>query len=225
MLKENADNIIGSYVLAKSYDEALQILSSAEDFELSILDVKLDRGKSFKLVENFPKHRFGLITFMTAEDIPSHINRLAHPVLQIEKPFDKEQIANFVSEVKKIKKSFSQIHLISKTDGRAIFLSEEQIYIVNTVPGTKHSEVFYLDKETHKIISLASTIDLSGFSEILSTDFFVKCNGSCIVNVAHVVEIHRAERNLILDHSDLPEVGYSLNFLDGVIKRKISMHR
>ncbi len=141
-------NLVDEYVTADNYDTALQILSGTEDFNLSILDVKLPRRKkSFKLIECFPKKKFGQVAFMTTDEpIPPHINNLAQPVLQIVKPLSTEKIAVFVSEVRK------QIRDESNNDSMQITDNASKVYRYSVFQNREHfilkdNDILYIESD------------------------------------------------------------------------------
>jgi len=235
LIENDKEAIAESFTLAESFDEALDVLATDINFDLSILDVKLDGHKSFELIESFPKHRFGLITFMTDEDIPTRINRLAQPVLQIEKPFDKAQIANFISEVKKLKKldasqSTTAQAYLSQPKKFGILKARGENLIVNisaicSIEADDKCSIFYcFDQEKNKYYQVNSN---ESFGKVFERLPFLQCFKSWIVNPDYITKIIPDTRHggtIYTEHPDSPRIPYSDNYKDA-INQKINSHK
>lgn len=201
LIEGDKEGIAESFTIAESYEEALDALSSGTDFDLSILDVKLADHTSFELVKRFAKQRFGIIAFMTENDIPSHISRLAQPMLQIEKPFDREQIANFISEVKKLRK-LSLTDLLPATiqtqsvpgkfgilqkNGDSIVVDCARICAVKS--DNKSTEFYVADPNGKTCQMINSAESLNSVLSRLPTSNFMRCFKSWVVNSDFVQNI------------------------------------
>lgn len=220
LLENDKEHIVESFTFAKSYDEACDVLATGINFDLSILDIKLDGHKSYDLFEHFAKHRFGLIAFMTGEDIPTRINRIAQPVLQIEKPFDKAQISNFISEVKKLKKTPLEKFGIYNVQGENILVYVDHICSIEA--DKKHCTFYCCDEEKKHYFTIDSVESFGkAFERVQEQGLFIQCFRSWIVNPDFIIKFKPDKDKggtIYMDHPKCGEIPYSDNFKSGLYK-------
>ena len=220
LIEEDKQQIAKSFTIAESYDQAVDVLSGNVNFDLSILDVKLDGHKSFELVKNFSnvRHRFGIIAFMTGEDIPIDIAMLAHPMMSIVKPFNREQIAIFLSRVKELLNPDSTPSPSSPPQRIGIFSIRNETIVLNVdeicsiEADNKCSTLYCFDEEENKYYLLKSR---ESFGDILNrlanNKQFVQCFKSWIVNTDKVTGFtaYRRGGDIYMKHKDCQKIPYS----------------
>lgn len=201
-------NIIGTTASVK---EGISLISSSSP-ELVFLDIHLDDGLGFEILDNLPSKNFEVI-FVTAYDTyyEKAIEHFAFNYLL--KPIDPSILEKVINRYKQVKSRHS---LQSKYDHFKEFVRENNSKIL--LQTGQHYKSVYLDhiiscnadgnytsfiiKEKKPI--LANNI-LKHYDKLLSNRGFFRANRSCLINIAHIESIFRKE-TIILDNGDKVQV-------------------
>lgn len=199
-------DLIEYLAVAKSYDEALRILAGPDNFNMSVIDVKLGDGDNngYKLIRSFPKARFGIVVFMSNEPVPSEINKIAQPVLQITKPFAIEDVINILSEMKRLHLNSVNVDNTADSAKRFVILDikktrypvfVENIFCVHS--DDKLTYFYYVDQTDNNYKRQSSNESLSSILGRLNlvSDKFVQCHSRWLVNLDHVSKISLTARD------------------------------
>ncbi|WP_299439755.1 LytTR family DNA-binding domain-containing protein [uncultured Aquimarina sp.] len=204
-------NIVGS---TKSIKEGIALISSSSP-ELVFLDIHLDDGLGFEILDNIHSKNFEVI-FVTAYDTyyEKAIEHFAFNYLL--KPIDPLMLEKVINRYQQVKSRHS---LQSKYDHFREFIKEsnskillhtgqhyKSIYLDDIISCTADGNYTSFTLKDHKPI-LANNI-LKHYDKLLSNRGFFRANRSCLINISHIESIFRKE-TIILDNGDKVQVSGS----------------
>jgi DNA-binding LytR/AlgR family response regulator len=225
LLEKILRRIYGEYIneitIATSYELAVQALNQSNSYDISFLDIDLGGGHtSFQLIDLFGRARFRNLAFLTAaENIPKEMRIKASPISELDKPFNDEDIASFLSTASKRSDTNNSrgTYRLKTVDNTYLKLENSDILYIETAEDN-YCKVFYLDKITKRVMTLLNRNTISNFEQILDSSIFVRCHASAIVNKDRVISYSKRSKGGILQtdikiDNALLEVNYSETYI------------
>lgn len=213
-------DFIRSVTAANSIAEAGKLLR-AERFDISILDIKLEDGLSYELINAFDRSKFGIIAFMTnLHEVERTVLRKCQPVLSIEKRVTRPEIANFIGILTQLQLVTSESYPLSATGKKeiALFLADN-IYAFET--GTSRSLPYRLCHYRDPISSIIKTIpvfeEIKDFVTLMNPFFFLQIHRSKIINLKRLVRILTGDKELLFDNGF--KIGYPVDKYELILSR------
>ncbi|BFP41743.1 LytTR family DNA-binding domain-containing protein [Flavobacteriaceae bacterium GF1] len=182
---------------ASTVKEGIHLIKTLKP-DLLFLDIELDDGLGFEVLEQFPNPTFEVI-FITAFD-NYYKQAFEHfAFAYIEKPFHTstlERVLNrfFLKEIKPLQKTKELLSYLDKTNASILvqsgnihhlFLLEEIIFLKAEVNYT----TFFLTKQ-RKVLANKGLIY---YQKLLKGKGFFKANRSVLLNISHIKSIYKKE--------------------------------
>jgi len=192
-------DIIEIAAIVSSVAEAIRLLSSEPPFDLSILDIGLDDGTCYDLIEIVGRKKLGIIALNTSAEA---FDPLKHQVvgtpLWLPKPYSPKRFNYFMydlmNEVNKTKKEIWSYDILEMNKDHRI-LWDDQIFYLEGNKG--HTNYYYLEKAGK--LNMITTKASIGEEEVrLNEEVFQRCHDSYVVNVDRIVSFSRDKKGGIL---------------------------
>ncbi len=222
LLKEREDvSVVGA---CTSVSKALQVLP-ALDIDLVLMDIQLDDGKSFEIIEKLEAINFEIV-FITAYDEYAIRAIKIGAMDYLLKPINEEELYNVLDVFNERQKQIltkEQTNLllqnyedekevkkiVVRTMHEIFFIEIEQIYFCK---GEGNYTTFYLENDK----KITSSKPLREYVSLLPKDTFIKTHQSYIVN-KNFVDCYKHSHEIIMrDHKTVP---VSMRHKDNVIKK------
>ena len=199
-LKELLDDSnfqIGVKGRASTVKEGIDLIKTTKP-DLVFLDVELDDGFGFEVLEQFPNPLFEII-FITAFD-NYYKQAFEHfAFAYIEKPFHKstlEKVLNrfFLKEIRPLQKTKELLSYLDKTNASMLVQSGNTHHLILL------EEIIFLKAEANytrvfltKKRRILANKGLMYYQRLLEEKGFFKANRSVLLNISHIKSIYRKE--------------------------------
>jgi DNA-binding LytR/AlgR family response regulator len=189
---------LDSLNIATSFKEAQRIILNGSSFELSILDQKLEAGKTcFDLITKENKKAFGIIA-LNSQDKTSqkHFERISllGEYLVLRKPYNEDDITSFIERLQYFKQredtaAESDRPLLIKEKNRQFSIDQDRIIYIEV--NNNLSTIFYTEGSKTKSCNVVK--QLNHYENILNKKFFVRISDKHLLNMRFFSELSYRE--------------------------------
>lgn len=185
--------------IARNFDDAIDILRSADSFQLSILDIDLPCSRDcFEIIELIERKKFGIITLHSIHEkyfknVKLEVIQKMGDHLTLPKPYADQRFVDYSYQVKeRLPQLFPQLfpntnslglYSIEEIGQPERFLDNNDIYFVEA--DNNKSKFHIMTRYRHYAV-FQSPLGLDEAEKILDKNVFFRCHRSYLVNTANI---------------------------------------
>ena len=207
---------------AASMDEAVRILSK-DSFDLSILDIDLEDGTCYDLIEIVDRKKFGIIVLNTiAPESNVKKNQSAGNPLWLPKPYSTKGTIQFIYQLKmEVNKTDIELcsYEIYQTNKNRKIIWDDKIFFLE---GNKGGTNFYIIDKIKNWDMISTNNNLGKEEERMNKGLFVRCHLSYIVNVRLISDYSKNRKSgglLYFKYFDLKDIPYTGTYADALFEK------